>query len=388
MRLNNQEKQNLIGKTLLRKYKITSWWRDGGLSSIFNVEDVHKNQNDRVNKIVKVIKLETTKNSNYHKAYDELKLFKNNVYSDRHLVNLYDYYIDDNFLYLILERIEGRSLEELLKSGKVYSPHEAVFLIRQLVKALKIMHTSYGQHPMIHRDIKPQNIIVDQNQKLTLIDFGISTMYDNDIPITDEGDIFCSPLYSCPDILKLNSSIRKGIKAGDESAIKKFAEIVSIQLDTHSIGVILYQMLTGRLPFQAFYNNAFNDAQKIGCWKKYDIPLISKHRTDVPITIDNIIYRCTASLENNIDFRYKDDNELEKDLENCLKPEFVEKSSLICPDEKRNYEVDIKKTSSPIIEKTPKIFTKKYLILTSVLLGIVVFIALIITILALATNVL
>lgn len=388
MRLNNQEKQNLIGKTLLRKYKITGWWRDGGLSSIFNVEDVHKNQNDRVNKIVKVIKLETTKNSNYHKAYDELKLFKNNVYSDRHLVNLYDYYIDDNFLYLILERIEGRSLEELLKSGKVYSPHEAVFLIRQLVKALKIMHTSYGQHPMIHRDIKPQNIIVDQNQKLTLIDFGISTMYDNDIPITDEGDIFCSPLYSCPDILKLNSSIRKGIKAGDESAIKKFAEIVSIQLDTHSIGVILYQMLTGRLPFQAFYNNAFNDAQKIGCWKKYDIPLISKHRTDVPITIDNIIYRCTASLENNIDFRYKDDNELEKDLENCLKPEFVEKSSLICPDEKRNYEVDIKKTSSPIIEKTPKIFTKKYLILTSVLLGIVVFIALIITILALATNVL
>ncbi len=387
MRLNNQEKQNLIGKTLLKKYKIIGWWRDGGLSSIFHVEDVNKSPNDKVNKIVKVIKLEKTKNSSYHKAYDELKLFKNNVYSDRHLVNLYDYYIDDNFLYLILERIDGRSLEEILKSGKVYSPHEAIFLIRQLVKALKIMHTSYGQHPMIHRDIKPQNIIVDQNQKLTLIDFGISTMYDNDIPITDEGDIFCSPLYSCPDILKLNSTIRKGIKAGNEDAIKKFAEIVSIQLDTHSIGVILYQMLTGKLPFQAFYNNSFNDAQKIGCWKKYDIPIISYHRKDVPITIDNIIYKCTASLDNNINLRYKNDDELEKDLENCLKEEIIEQTELLCPDEKRNYEIDIKKTINPVIEKTPKVFTKKYLIIASTCLGLIILLTMILTILALATNV-
>lgn len=97
MRLNNEEKQNLINKTLLNKYKIISWWRDGGLSSIFNVQDINISQSDKVNKIVKVIKLEKTKNSDYHKAYDELKLFKNNVYSDRHLVNLYDYYIDDNF---------------------------------------------------------------------------------------------------------------------------------------------------------------------------------------------------------------------------------------------------------------------------------------------------
>ena len=77
MRLNNQEKQNLIGKTLLKKYKIISWWRDGGLSSIFHVEDMNKSPYDKVNKIVKVIKLEKTKNSSYHKAYDELKLFKN-----------------------------------------------------------------------------------------------------------------------------------------------------------------------------------------------------------------------------------------------------------------------------------------------------------------------
>ena len=382
MRLSNEEKQNLINKTLLNKYKIISWWRDGGLSSIFNVKDINTSQSDNVNKIVKVIKLEKTKNSDYHKAYDELKLFKNNVYSDRHLVNLYDYYIDDNFLYLILEKIDGKSLDEIFKSGKVYSPYEAVFLIRQLVKALKIMHTSYGQHPMIHRDIKPQNIIIDQNQKLTLIDFGISTMYDNDIPITDEGDIFCSPLYSCPDILKLNSTIRKGIKSGDENAIRKFVEIVSIQLDIHSIGVILYQMLTGKLPFQSFYNNSMNDAQKISCWKKYDIPLISNNRSDVPPTIDNIIYRCTASLENNINLRYKNDNQLEADLENCFKEDVISQTTLLCPDEQRNYEVDIRKSSTPKIEKTPKLFTKKYLILISTTLGLLILLSLILTVLA------
>ncbi len=387
MRLDNQEKQNLIGKTLLKKYKIISWWRDGGLSSIFNVEDLNKSQFDNVNKIVKVIKLEKTNNSNYTKAFDELKLFKNNVYYDRHLVNLYDYYIDDNFLYLILERIDGKSLEEILKSGKVFSAYEAIFLIKQLVQALKIMHTSYGQLPMIHRDIKPQNIIIDEKLKLTLIDFGISTMYNNGIPITDEGDIFCSPLYSCPDILKLNSKIRNGIKYGDKESIKQFNEIVSIQLDIHSIGVILYQMLSGKLPFNAFYNNTFNDAQKIGFWKKYDIPILSKNRYEIPVTIDNIIYKCTASQDKNIDLRYKNDDELEYDLQNCLKKEVIQNSELICPDNKRIYEIQVKKETPIIVEKTHKLFSKKYLILISASMSIIILLALILTILALATNV-
>ncbi|GAA5414500.1 serine/threonine-protein kinase [Ureaplasma ceti] len=368
-KLNYAEKASVINKILLNKYKITNWWRDGGLSSIFEVLPVLDNnghsldESPSVSKIVKIIKLENqeSKKLDDQKAFDELRLFQNHAYNDRHIVSIYDYYIDDNFLYLVLEKVSGESLDEQIRNGKIFTVEETVLLMGQLVTALKLMHTSYGQHQMIHRDIKPQNIIVDDKLKLTLIDFGISTMYDDIQPLTEEGEIFCSPQYTSSDLLKLNSKIRQGVAVGNSEMLKKFHQIVTIQLDLHPVGVIMYQMLTGKLPFEQLANPKITDANKIKLWQQFDVPLVSNLRKDVPVTIDNIIYRCTASRSDNLKYRYTTDEELEQELKKCLNVEVIKKTQLIAPLRERRLE------SATMIEelstlKPDKFFNKKTMI--------------------------
>lgn len=377
MKLKDDEKQSMLNKVLVDKYIITSWWRDGGLSSIFNVKMINQDDNDsnspEVPKIVKIVKLEEQNDSAQNqKAFDELKLFQNHAYNDRHIVNIFDYYVDDKYLYLIIEKIEGDSLDDLLQKGRVFTVEETVLLMIQLVRALKLMHTAYGQYPMIHRDIKPQNLIIDSKLKLTLIDFGISTMYDDARPLTEEGDIFCSPQYTSCDLLQLNTSIRKGVANGDEKEIKRFRQIVTTQLDIHPIGVIMYQMITGQLPFEGLSKSQLSDMKKIELWKTRDIPVISSWREDVPVTIDNIIYRCTASLENNKKYRYKNTEELEQDLKKCLNEKVIKEAKLIKPVSERNFE-NKERDLNPLQEtKRNYLFNKKVLI--GLVTGLTVFI--------------
>ena len=386
-KLNDVEKQEMIGKTLVGKYVIKSWWRDGGLSSIFNVEtlgEAHpelKDENGDVDKIVKIVRLEEqSDSSNNQKAFDELKLFQNHAYNDRHIVNIFDYYVDDKYLYLVIEKIDGESLDDQLQRGKIFTVEETVLLMTQLVRALKLMHTAYGQHPMIHRDIKPQNLIVDSKLKLTLIDFGISTMYDDVRPLTEEADIFCSPQYTSCDLLKLNSNIRVGVAKGDQEQMKRFKEIVTTQLDIHPVGVIMYQMLTGQLPFDGLAKSQLSDMKKIELWKTKDIPIISSWREDVPVTIDNIIYRCTASQDSNKQFRYKDAEELEADLRTCLQDDVIKSAKLLCPAKNRNFENN-ERDIEPLKDiKKSKIFNRKVVISASLILIICTILAIILSV--------
>ena len=386
-KLNEQEKNEMIGKALVDKYVIKSWWRDGGLSSIFNVESLNednvslKNENGDVDKIVKIVRLEDqSDSSNNQKAFDELKLFQNHAYNDRHIVNIFDYYVDDKYLYLVIEKIEGESLDDQLQRGKIFTVEETVLLMSQLVRALKLMHTAYGQHPMIHRDIKPQNLIVDSKLKLTLIDFGISTMYDDVRPLTEEADIFCSPQYTSCDLLKLNSNIRVGVAKGDQEEMKRFKEIVTTQLDIHPVGVIMYQMLTGQLPFDGLAKSQLSDMKKIELWKTKDVPIISSWRGDVPITIDNIIYRCTASQEGNKQYRYKNAEELEADLRTCLQEDVIKNAKLICPPQQRNFE-NCERDIEPLKEiKKSKFFNRKSIITSSVILIVLSILAVVLSI--------
>lgn len=385
-KLTDDEKKQMVGKTLVNKYRISKWWRDGGLSSIFEVEPLYDEKNNcldeasEVKKIVKIVKLEESDPTSSQKAFDELKLFQNHAYNDRHIVNIFDYYEEKSYLYFIIEKVTGQSLDDQLQAGKIFTVEETVLLMSQLVKALKLMHTAYGQHPMIHRDIKPQNIIVDDKLKLTLIDFGISTMYDDARPLTEESDIFCSPQYTSCDLLKLNSHIRQGVAKGDEQMLKQFKEIVTIQLDIHPVGVIMFQMLTGQLPFEALSSNKLSDMKKIEMWRMKDIPVISNWRKDVPVTIDNIIFKCTASKPENLKYRYFNDEELENDLKNCLNENVIKNAKLILPTAERNlefYENDI----TPLKDiKKSKFFNKKLFIPLTILSVLLIILLVVITI--------
>jgi len=129
----------------------------------------------------------------------------------------------DGTYYIAMQYLEGRSLKELIDAG--LSPEQAVGLIRQVLEAARFAH----RHGIVHRDLKPQNVIVDADGKATVTDFGIARAGVSEI--TQAGSVMGTPHYLSPE----------QAQGFDVTAVS----------DLYSIGVMLYEALTGRVPFEA-----------------------------------------------------------------------------------------------------------------------------------------
>ncbi len=307
MNFSQAEKDALINKVILKRYKIIKWWQDGGLSCLFDAIDL-KNSKDRI--LIKVVKINLLDDNSDKKFFDEQKIFDSLDYTNKNIIKRIDYAIEDNYFYLIQEKFISQDLKQYINQNFPLTLDEVIYIVLQIIKGVKVLHNNKDCQ-IIHRDIKPQNILIDIHNNVKLIDFGISTIIQENQVYTKEEDLFCSFYYSSPDILKLNRKVRK---LNTNEQMEQFSKIVTPQLDIHAIGVILYEMLTFKYPFEQFKSKTLSDKQKVELWLTYDIPTISNMRKDVPIQIDNIIYRATASKRNNIKYRYSNIIELEEEL--------------------------------------------------------------------------
>jgi len=140
-----------------------------------------------------------------------------------HVVGVYDRGDVDGTYYIAMEYLEGRSLKELIDAG--LTPSEAVALVRQILDAARFAH----RHGVVHRDLKPQNVIVDSEGKAKVTDFGIARAGVSEI--TQTGSVMGTAHYLSPEQAQ-------GLE-------------VTAASDLYSIGVILYEALTGRVPFEA-----------------------------------------------------------------------------------------------------------------------------------------
>lgn len=144
------------------------------------------------------------------------------------IVSLYEIgQTEEGVCYLVTELIEGQTLESHLKS-KTYAPRDAAHLIAQVGDALQYAHA----HGIIHRDLKPSNILIDPEQHPHLMDFGLAKRSTGQVSLTSDGRIMGTPAYMSPE------------QARGES------HLVDGRTDIYSLGVILYEMLTGVRPFQ------------------------------------------------------------------------------------------------------------------------------------------
>ena len=201
------------------------------------------------------------------------------------IVQIYDVGEDDGNFYIVMEYINGQTLKQLIKKRGKLSVPETIDIVSQLTDGLAHAHDSY----IIHRDIKPQNIMILDDGMVKITDFGIA-MALNASDLTQTNSVMGSVHYLPPEQA-----------SGKGSTIKS---------DIYSLGIMMYEMLAGTMPFRG--ETAVEIAMK---HLKNPMPSIRKVNPSVPQSLENIILKATAKNTKN---RYNNVRELYDDLKTCL----------------------------------------------------------------------
>ena len=271
------------GMMLAERYEIISRIGTGGMS------DVYKAMDHKLNRYVavKVLKAEFAENKSFVTKFKaEAQSAAGLVHPN--IVNVYDVGDEDGLYYIVMEIVEGITLKHYIEKKLRLSVKEAISIAIQVSMGLECAHNSH----IIHRDVKPQNIIISKDGKVKVTDFGIARAATSD---TITSNVMGSVHYTSPEQARGGYSDEKS--------------------DIYSLGIVLFEMLTGRVPFDGDTTVAIA-IQHI----QEPMPSPREYVNDIPVSVEQIIYKC---CEKNPDRRYSSMTELIVDL----------KKSLVTPDE-------------------------------------------------------
>ena len=213
--------ENYVGKRLDGRYEIQDVIGVGGMAVVYKAYD---NIDDRI-VAVKVLKEEYLANEEFRRRFkNESKAIA--VLSHNNIVKVYDVSFGDRLQYIVMEYIEGITLKEYIEKRGVIDWNEALFFIIQILRALQHAHDK----GVVHRDVKPQNIMLLENGTIKVADFGIARFSHSESRTVTEKAIG-SVHYISPEQAK--------------------GELTDEKADIYSTGIMLYEMLTGKLPFDA-----------------------------------------------------------------------------------------------------------------------------------------
>ncbi|MCQ3907977.1 MAG: serine/threonine protein kinase [Mycoplasmoidaceae bacterium] len=243
----------------------------------------------------------------------------------------------DDDIVLIMGYIDGVTLRTYLNRHGALTPKVALNIFKKMLNGIKQLHR-YKQQ-IIHRDLKPENVMVSHDlSKVVIVDFGISSVVKADINevMTNEPGLYGTSSYILPDLLP-----EYGKKEGNKH--------ITVQSDFFSLGVILYEMIMGTLPFEQIKddNGNLNKTATIKLPLRYDMINISANPT-IPTSLENIIFRCIASKEIDKKYRYDDIDQIIDDVNRCLPllDKKADTTPLLKPVNQRFYQ------SNPLIDIT------------------------------------
>lgn len=273
----------MLGKKVGGRYEILDRVGGGGMAVVYKAKD------SLLGRIValKVLRPQYAIDDDFvHRFRREAQAAAS--LSHPNIVSIFDVGVEDDIHYIVMEYVDGLTLKKYITSNAPLDVKEAIYITRQIAEALEHAH----QNHTIHRDIKPHNILLGNNLQIKVTDFGIARAATSST-ITHAGSVIGSVHYFSPEHAK-------GGVAGEKS-------------DIYSLGVVLYEMLTGELPFSGespisvalqHLRASFTEPRSIN--------------KDIPQSVENIILRSMAKdpLQ-----RYASAKELIKDLDTCLLPE-------------------------------------------------------------------
>ena len=265
------------GDVLGSRYEILQLLGEGGMGAVYKAMD---RELDRP-VALKLIRPQLASNPAILARFKQELLLAHQV-THKNVIRIYDFGDADGVKFITMEYVEGEDLRALIQEKNKFRPEEAVEIMQQVCRALEAVH-SVG---VIHRDLKPQNIMQDKAGRILVMDFGLARTVEGD-GMTQSGALVGTMEYMSPE--------------------QALAEELDSRSDLFAVGLILYELLTGNTPFKA--DSAL--ASLIKRTQERAIP-VSDHDQTIPRQLSNIVSKC---LERDPKVRYQSAAEMLKDLD-------------------------------------------------------------------------
>jgi serine/threonine-protein kinase len=270
----------LVGTSLNGRYRLEARIAAGGMSTVYRALDETLERQVAV----KLMNREVATDS------DQLERFRREAravaqLSHPHIVGVIDAGEDDSRPYIVFEYVEGETLKDRIRRLGRLPITEAVAYAIEIARALGAAHARH----IVHRDVKPQNVLIDHEGSAKVTDFGIARTLEED-GLTADGRVLGTTDYVSPE--------------------QALGQDVTGQSDFYSLGVVLYEMLTGEVPFTG-------ESQVAVAMKhvRETIPDVQLKRPEISAALASVVDTATAKR---LDERYADDAELIADLEDVL----------------------------------------------------------------------
>lgn len=279
------------GELIDNRYKIIKSIGEGGMANVYLAWDTILEREVAV----KILRGDLAGDEKFIRRFQREA---NSASSLRHpnIVEMYDVGEDDGKYFIVMEYVDGKTLKGLIKKRGALNLNETIDIMMQLTSGIASAHDSY----IIHRDIKPQNVMILEDGRVKITDFGIA-MALNSNELTQTNSVMGSVHYLPPEQA-----------SGSGSTIKS---------DIYSLGILMFELLTGKVPFKG--ENAVEIAIK---HMKDPIESVCKLNPNIPQSVENIVLKACAKNPKN---RYDNVAEMYEDLKTCLDPLRFEEKRLV-----------------------------------------------------------
>lgn len=268
------------GYALSGRYKIVRSLGEGGMANVYLAHDLILNRDVAVKLLRLDLRDDQAAIRRFRREANSLTELVN-----PYIVNIYDVDEDNGMQYLVMEYVAGTDLKEYIARNHPMPYARTIEIFLQILSAVDEAHA----HGIIHRDLKPQNILMDKNGNVKVTDFGIAVAAAEET-MTRTNTLMGSVHYISPEQAR--------------------GSIITKQSDIYSLGIVLFEMLTGHVPYEG--ETAVSIALK---HYQNEMPSVRKYDKKIPQALENVVLHATAK---NLNDRYQNVAEMERDLRTSL----------------------------------------------------------------------
>lgn len=285
----------LIGKRINGRYKLLEMVGGGGMANVYLAQDMILEREVAL----KILRMDFNNDEEFIKRFNREAQSATSL-THPNIVSIYDVGEDGDIYYIVMEYVRGLTLKQYIQKFYPVPIEKALDILKQITSALSQAH----HNGIIHRDIKPQNILIDDHGNVKITDFGIALALSA-TNITQTNAVLGSVHYLSPEQAR-------GGMANNKS-------------DIYSLGIVMFELLTGRLPFSG--ESAVSIALK---HLQSETPSPKRWNPSIPQSVENIILKATAKDSY---YRYETVDEMEDDIRSALNPERTNETPFVIPED-------------------------------------------------------